>query len=187
MPPLTQRFPVTCQFKVFGFAGFSGSGKTTLIERVIPLLTARGLRVSLVKHAHHDFDIDKPGKDSHRHREAGASEVLVSGGKRWALMHELRSEPEPGLAALLAHLSPCDLVLVEGFKHDAIPKLEVHRPALGHPLLSTQDAHIVGIASDAPVASPLPQIDLNDPVAVADFVVAHADRHAAGAHAASGP
>ena len=114
---------------VFGFAGFSGSGKTTLIERVIPLLVARGVRVALIKHAHHDFDIDKPGKDSHRHREAGATEVLVSGGKRWALMHELRDETEPGLADLMAHLSPCDLVLVEGFKHDPVPKLEVHRPA----------------------------------------------------------
>ena len=165
---------------IFGFAGFSGSGKTTLIERVIPLLVARGLRVSLVKHAHHDFDIDKPGKDSHRHREAGASEVLVSGGKRWALMHELRSEAEPCLADLLAHLSPCDLVLVEGFKHDPVPKLEVHRPSLGHPLLSASDPHIVGIASDAPLASPLPQIDLNDPAAVADFVLARATRPAGG-------
>jgi len=160
---------------VFGFAGFSGSGKTTLIERVIPLLVARGLRVSLVKHAHHDFDIDKPGKDSHRHRQAGAAEVLVSGGKRWALMHELRDEAEPGLADLLTHLSACDLVLVEGFKHDPVPKLEVHRPSLGHPLLATQDPHIVGIACDAPVDSKLPQVDLNDPQAVADFVVAAAN------------
>ncbi len=159
---------------VFGFAGFSGSGKTTLIERVIPLLVARGLRVSLVKHAHHDFDIDKPGKDSHRHRQAGATEVLVSGGKRWALMHELRDEAEPGLAELLTHLCACDLVLVEGFKHDAIPKLEVHRPSLGHPLLAAQDPQIVGIACDAPVDSTLPQVELNAPQAVADFVVAAA-------------
>jgi len=168
------------QTPVFGFAGFSGSGKTTLIERIIPLLVARGLRVALVKHAHHDFDIDQPGKDSHRHRAAGAGEVLVSGGKRWALMHELRSEAEPGLADLLAHLSPCDLVLVEGFKHDPLPKLEVHRPALGHALLSASDPYIVGIASDAPVASPLPQVDLNDPAAVADFVLARATRPAGG-------
>ena len=167
---------------IFGFAGFSGSGKTTLIERVIPLLVARGLRVSLVKHAHHDFDIDKPGKDSHRHREAGAMEVLVSGGKRWALMHELRGAPEPGLADLMAHLSPCDLVLVEGFKHDPVPKLEVHRPALGHPLLSSSDPHIVGIACDAPVDSPLPQLDLNKPAAVADFVLARATRPAGAGH-----
>jgi molybdopterin-guanine dinucleotide biosynthesis protein B len=159
---------------VFGFAGFSGSGKTTLIERVIPLLVTRGLRVSLIKHAHHDFDIDKPGKDSHRHRQAGAVEVLVSGGKRWALMHELRSAPEPGLTELLRHLSPCDIVLVEGFKHDAIPKLEVHRPSLGQPLLATQDPHIVGIACDALIDSPLPQVDLNDAHAVANFVVAAA-------------
>lgn len=156
---------------VFGFAGFSGSGKTTLIEQVIPLLVARGLRVSLVKHAHHDFDIDTPGKDSHRHRQAGATEVLVSGGKRWALMHELRDVPEPGLAELLRHLSACDLILVEGFKRDAVPKLEVHRPSLGHPLLAPQDMHIVGIACDAPVDSLLPQIDLNHPEHVSDFVM----------------
>jgi molybdopterin-guanine dinucleotide biosynthesis protein B len=187
MSPVTQQLPVTHQFKVFGFAGFSGSGKTTLIERVIPLLTARGLRVSLVKHAHHDFDIDKPGKDSHRHRQAGAIEVLVSGGRRWALMHELRDEPEPGLAGLLAHLSPCDLVLVEGFKHDPVPKLEVHRPSLGHPLLSTEDTHIVGIASDLPVETWLPQIDLNHPGAVADFVVAQAGILGTGAGADSAP
>jgi molybdopterin-guanine dinucleotide biosynthesis protein B len=162
------------QTPVFGFAGFSGSGKTTLIERVIPRLVARGLRVSLIKHAHHDFDIDKPGKDSHRHREAGASEVLVSSGRRWALMHELRGEAEPGLAELLAHVSACDLVLVEGFKHDPVAKLEVHRPALGHPLLSQTDPHIIGIASDAPVDSPLPLLDLNDAEAVAGFVVVHA-------------
>jgi len=161
---------------IFGFAGFSGSGKTTLIERVIPLLVARGLRVSLIKHAHHDFDIDKPGKDSHRHREAGASEVLVSGGRRWALMHELRGEPEPDLAALLGHLSPSDLILVEGFKHDAIPKLEVHRPALGHPLLALTDPHIVAIATDALVDSPLPQLDLNDAEAVAGFISGSATR-----------
>lgn len=166
--------PFMVHVPVFGFAGFSGSGKTTLIERVIPLLVARGLRVSLVKHAHHDFDIDKPGKDSHRHRQAGAAEVLVSGGKRWALMHELRDAPEPGLADLLRHLSPCDLILVEGFKHDPVPKLEVHRPSLGHPLLAAQDPHIVGIACDAPVDSALPQVDLDQPEDVAAFVVAAA-------------
>ncbi len=170
---------------VFGFAGFSGSGKTTLIERVIPLLVARGLRVALVKHAHHDFDIDKPGKDSHRHREAGATEVLVSGGKRWALMHELRGAPEPRLADLLMHLSPCDLVLVEGFKHDPVPKLEVHRPSLGHPLLAAQDPHIVGIACDAPVDSPLPQIDLNDAQLVADLIIRSAMPLPATTHDAS--
>lgn len=159
---------------VFGFAGFSGSGKTTLIEQLIPLLVGRGLRVSLVKHAHHDFDIDRPGKDSHRHRMAGASEVLVAGGLRWALMHELRGAPEPSLAEHLARLSPCDLVLVEGFKRDAVPKLEVHRPSLGHPLLAADDPHIVAIACDAPVASALPQLALDDPAAVARFVVAHA-------------
>ena len=111
--------------KVFGFAGWSGSGKTTLIEQVIPAITARGLRVSVIKHAHHGFDIDKPGKDSWRHREAGASEILLVSDQRWVLMHELRGAPEPDLDAQLAHLSPCDLVLVEGFKAVQIPKLEV--------------------------------------------------------------
>jgi len=160
--------------RIFGFAGFSGSGKTTLIEQVIPVLVDQGLRVSLVKHAHHDFDIDQPGKDSHRHRQAGAREVLVSGGRRWALMHELRGDDEPVLTELLSHLDDADLVLVEGFKRDPLPKLEVHRPALGHPLLSANDPHILAVACDAPVDTPLPTLDLNDPIAVARFVVARA-------------
>ena len=109
--------------KVFGFAGFSGSGKTTLLEKVIPLLVARGLNVSLIKHAHHNVDIDKPGKDSYRHREAGCSEVMLVSSTRWALMHELRNEPEPSLEEQLARFSPCDLILVEGYKENAIPKI----------------------------------------------------------------
>ena len=160
--------------RVFGLAGYSGSGKTTLLERVVPGLIARGLSVSVVKHAHHDFDIDRPGKDSFRHRQAGAREVLIASGYRWALMHELRDEPEPTLADLLARLSPVDLVLIEGYKFDPLPKLEVHRPALGKPLLHPHDPYIVGVASDAPVATGLPLLPLDDAAAITDFVLAHA-------------
>jgi len=156
---------------VFGFAGYSGSGKTTLIEQLIPRLIRRGLRVSLIKHAHHLFDIDKPGKDSYRHREAGASEVLITSGQRWVLMHELRDEPEPSLEEQLRLFSPCDLVLVEGYKFAAIPKLEVYRPALGKDPLHPHDPDIVAVASDAPVQTALPQLDLNDPEAITDFIV----------------
>src|SRR4051795_1578085 len=117
------------RMKIFGFAGYSGSGKTTLIERLIPLLTRRAIRVSLIKHAHHTFDVDQPGKDSHRHRQAGCTEVLVTSSRRWALMHELRGTAEPSLHEQLKHLSPCDLVIVEGYKSEAIPKVEVHRRA----------------------------------------------------------
>ena len=122
--------------KVIGIAGWSGAGKTTLLTRVIPRLTARGLRVSTIKHAHHAFDIDQPGKDSHTHRAAGATEVLVSSANRFALMHELRGQPELALGALLEKLSPVDLVLVEGFKRETHPKLEVYRAAVGKPLLA---------------------------------------------------
>lgn len=156
--------------KVFGFAGWSGAGKTTLIEQVIPRLVARGLRVSLIKHAHHAFDIDKPGKDSYRHREAGASEVLIASDKRWVLMHELRGAPGPTLDEQVALLSPCDIVLVEGYKAAPIPKIEVHRPALGKPLLHPADPHIVAVAADAPVSGPLPLLDLNRPDDVAAFL-----------------
>ncbi len=159
--------------KVFGFAGYSGSGKTTLIEQLIPVLRARGLKVSVIKHTHHHFDVDKPGKDSWRHREAGAEEVLLISDQRWVLMHELRSAPEPDLAAQLQILSPCDLVLVEGFKHYPMPKLEIHRPSHGRPLLHPDNPSIVAIASDAPLAAGLPWLDLNQPVQVADFILAH--------------
>ncbi len=159
--------------KVFGFAGWSGSGKTTLIEQVIPQITRRGLRVSVIKHAHHGFDIDKPGKDSWRHREAGASEILLVSDERWVLMHELRGEPEPDLDAQLARLSRCDLVLVEGFKSVQIPKLEVHRPAVGKPLQYQDNPAIVAIATDVPVDAPLPRLDINDPAAVAAFILQH--------------
>lgn len=158
--------------KVIGFAGWSGSGKTTLIEQVIGLLAGRGWVVSLVKHAHHSFDIDHAGKDSWRHREAGCSEVLVSSERRWSLTRELRGAPEATLDELLARLSPCDLVLVEGFKRAPIPKIEVHRAGGAAPLLFPDDPHIVAIATDAAVDTALPRLDLNDPPAVADFIVA---------------
>ncbi|NMG74624.1 molybdopterin-guanine dinucleotide biosynthesis protein B [Aromatoleum diolicum] len=157
--------------KVIGFAGWSGSGKTSLIERVIALLSARGLRVSLIKHAHHQFDIDHEGKDSWRHRNAGCREVLISSGRRWSLMHELRGDEELPLEALLGKLSDCDLVLVEGFKRASMPKIEVHRAAVREPLLFPDDPHIVAIATDVELDTPLPQLDINEPEAVADFVV----------------
>ncbi|RIK99058.1 MAG: molybdopterin-guanine dinucleotide biosynthesis protein B [Burkholderiales bacterium] len=159
--------------KVFGFAGYSGSGKTTLIEQIIPRFVLRGLRVSLVKHAHHLFDIDKPGKDSYRHREAGASEVLITSDQRWVLMHELRGEREPSLHEQLQRFSPCDIVLVEGYKHAPIPKLEVHRPSLGKEPLYPSDPNIVAVASDAALATTLPRLDLNDPDAIAEFILAY--------------
>ncbi len=156
---------------VFGFAGWSGSGKTTLIEQLIPRFTRAGLTVSVIKHAHHRVDIDKPGKDSWRHREAGATEVLVTTDQRWALMHELRGAPEPTLEEHLAHMSPCDLVLVEGFKHAAMPKIEVHRPGVGKPLLYPDDPDIVAIATDEALTVPLPQLDIDDPDAVVAFIL----------------
>ena len=157
--------------KIIGFAGYSGSGKTTLIEKLIPLLRAEGLRVSLIKHTHHGFDIDKPGKDSFRFREAGAQEVMLAGAQRWALMHELRDEAEPSLADLLAHMSPCDLVLVEGFRSGELPKIEVHRPEAGHPLIYPVFQNVVAVASDVQLdRAPLPLLDVNDAAAVAAFV-----------------
>ncbi|HMK80022.1 MAG TPA: molybdopterin-guanine dinucleotide biosynthesis protein B [Xanthobacteraceae bacterium] len=156
---------------VIGIAGWSGAGKTTLLARVIPRLIARGLRVSTVKHAHHAFDVDQPGKDSHTHRQAGATEVLVASANRFALMHELRGQPEWALDALLEKLSPVDLVLVEGFKTQAHPKLEVYRKAVGKPLLHPQDQNIVAIASDAPLTAPLPVVPLDDVEAVANILI----------------
>jgi molybdopterin-guanine dinucleotide biosynthesis adapter protein len=157
--------------KVIGIAGWSGAGKTTLLTRIIPCLTARGMRVSTIKHAHHNFDVDQPGKDSHTHREAGATEVLVSSANRWALMHEMRGEGEMALDALLAKLSLVDLVLVEGFKQQAHPKLEVYRAVVGKPLLHPQDQNIVAIASDGKVEASVPVVSLDDIEAVADILV----------------
>ena len=159
--------------KIFGFAGWSGSGKTTLIEKLIPLFVARGLKVSLIKHAHHAFDVDQPGKDSYRHRHAGCSEVLVSSSRRWALVHELRGAPEPGFAELLERLSPCDLVLIEGFKREHVPKLEVYRAETGEPLLHPEDRNIVAIAADRRLETALPQFDLDDAPGIAAFVLRH--------------
>ena len=159
--------------KIFGFAAYSGSGKTTLIENLVPLLVAQGLKVSVIKHAHHAFDVDRPGKDSYRHRQAGASEVLVSSGVRWALMHELRNESEPELPALLERLTPCDLVLVEGFKKQAIPKFEIHRLAAGTPLLFPEDPHIVALATDARIATGLPTFGLEDHTGITGFMLKH--------------
>ena len=165
--------------RIFGFAGFSGSGKTTLIEKLILRLVTQGLRVSVIKHAHHAFDVDKPGKDSHRHREAGCGEVLVTSSCRWALMHELRGAPEPSLLDLAGALSPCDLALVEGFKREAIPKLEVHRAANpGAQWLFPHDPHVVGIATDAPVQTALPVFRLDDVAAIAELVCTRALRPA---------
>ena len=159
--------------KVFGFAGWSGSGKTTLIEKLIPRFVDAGLHVSLVKHAHHAFDVDQPGKDSYRHRHAGAAEVLVTSSRRWVLMHELRGAAEPPFDEQLARLSPCDLVLVEGFKRAAIPKLEVWRRATGEPLLHPNDSHIVALASDSKVETRLPLLELDDDAQIASFILAH--------------
>lgn len=159
--------------KVIGIAGFSGSGKTTLIERLVPVLVQAGLRVSLIKHAHHEFDVDQPGKDSYRHRHAGCAEVLVSSGKRWALMHELRGAPEPTLEEQLKRFGPCDLVIVEGYKNEPIPKIEVHRREWAAPLLFKDNPHVVAVATDEPLDTALPQLPLEDAAAVARFVVEH--------------
>jgi molybdopterin-guanine dinucleotide biosynthesis protein B len=161
--------------RIIGFAGWSGSGKTTLIRKVIPRLTARGLRVSTLKHAHHGFDLDQPGKDSFFHRAAGATEVIISSAKRFAILHELREEPEWDLPALLQKISPVDLVLIEGFKRDPFPKLEVHRAANGKPLLQPDDPHIIAIASDQPLpAVKVPVVDLNDTESIVELLLKRA-------------
>ncbi len=158
--------------KVMGLAGWSGSGKTTLMMRLLPELIGRGLTVSTMKHAHHNFDIDQPGKDSYVHRSAGATEVVVSSVNRWALMHENRGGPEPSAAELMRQMTPVDLVLIEGFKREPHPKLEVYRRANGKPLLHPQDPHIVAIASDGSLPEvALPVLVLNDTRAIADFIL----------------
>ena len=159
--------------RVFGFAGWSGSGKTTLIEKLIPRFAGAGLRVSLIKHAHHTFDVDQPGKDSYRHRHAGALEVLVTSSRRAARASAPSGAAEPAFDEQLARLSPCDLVIVEGFKHAPIPKLEVWRRATGEPLLHPNDEHIVAVASDARIETRLPVLDLNDDAQIASFILAH--------------
>lgn len=161
--------------RIIGLAGWSGAGKTTLLVKLIPRLVARGLVVSTLKHAHHAFDVDTPGKDSYEHRQAGACEVLVASAARFALMHELRGAPEPNLATLLAKLSPCDLVLIEGFKRDAHPKIEVHRAANGKPFLYPDDPAIVALATDTPRPfAKVASVDLDDIEAITALVVGHA-------------
>jgi molybdopterin-guanine dinucleotide biosynthesis adapter protein len=160
--------------KIFGIAGWSGSGKTNLMIRLLPELIGMGLRVSTMKHAHHAFDVDQPGKDSYNHREAGASEVMITSANRWALMHENRGAAEPSIDELVRHMTPVDLLLIEGFKWSPHPKLEVFRRATGKPLLALEDAHVVAVASDEPVPEvSIPLLDLNRADLVARFVVTH--------------
>ena len=172
--------------KVFGFAGWSGSGKTTLLSALVPELTRRGLAVSTVKHAHHRFDIDTPGKDSYEHRRAGATEVLVTSTDRWALMHENRGDREPTLDELIARMTPVDLILVEGFKSYPHDKIEVYRPSNGKPLLARDDPNIVAIASDATVADiDLPVLALDDVAGIAEFVIGRCGFHGTGRYGAT--
>lgn len=157
--------------RVLGIVGWSGSGKTTLLVAMLPLLRARGITVSTVKHVHHGFDMDRPGKDSHRHREAGAHEVMIAAGSRWVLLHEVVGA-EPPLPDLLDRMDPVDLVLVEGYKTHPFPKLEVHRPALGKAPIWPDDPHVIAVISDAePDVGARVLLPLNDPAAVADWVM----------------
>jgi molybdopterin-guanine dinucleotide biosynthesis protein B len=160
--------------RIFGLAGWSGSGKTTLMTALIPEFVARGITVSTIKHAHHAFDIDQPGKDSWRHREAGASEVMIVSQRRWALMHELRDEPEPALETLLPRITPVDLLLIEGFKRHPHPKIEVYRPSLGKPALHPDDPFVVAVASDERLSElNLPWLPLDRPAVIAEFILRH--------------
>jgi molybdopterin-guanine dinucleotide biosynthesis adapter protein len=161
--------------KAIGFIGYSNTGKTTLIEKLIPLFRARGLSVSAIKNAHHGFDMDRPGKDSYRYREAGAGQVLIATGQRWALLTETPAQPAP-LEALLAELAPCDLVIIEGFKSEGqIPRIEVRRTTNEEPPLFPHDPNVVAIAADHVVDTRLPVLDLNDPATIVAFVTAHLD------------
>ncbi|MFW5453833.1 molybdopterin-guanine dinucleotide biosynthesis protein B [Thioalkalivibrio sulfidiphilus] len=167
--------PVRCSLPVLGFAAFSGTGKTTLLTQLIPMLREQGLRISMVKHAHHDFDVDKPGKDSYELRKAGATQMLIASDRRMALMTEFEPPADPRLQDLLAQLDPrrADLVLVEGFKHEHFPKIELHRPSLGKPLMFPEDTDIIAVACDAPLDRDCdrPLLDLNDLGAIRDFVL----------------
>jgi molybdopterin-guanine dinucleotide biosynthesis protein B len=161
--------------RIIGLAGWSGSGKTTLLAKLIPVLNARGLKVSTIKHAHHNFDLDKPGKDSYVHREAGATEVFISSARRWAQLHELADEEELHLRDIIRRMSPVDLVIVEGFKRETHPKIEIYRAAVGKPLLQPGDDWIVAIASDAPVPqAKVPVLDLDNIETIADALLAEA-------------
>ncbi len=157
--------------RIYGVTGWKNAGKTGLMERLVAEITGRGLRVSTIKHAHHAFDVDQPGRDSYRHRAAGATEVLLASGKRFALMHELRDAPEPPLDALLSRLSPVDLVLIEGYKTAPHPKIEAYRAAAGNPLIAPGDATIRAVASDVPMELDRPVFDLDATRAIADFLL----------------
>lgn len=157
--------------RIFGVVGWKNAGKTGLMERLVTEITGRGFTVSTVKHAHHSFDVDHPGKDSHRHRVAGASEVLLASRNRFALMHEMRGEDELPLSALLEKLSPVDLVLVEGYKRDAHPKVEAHRAETGNPLIAPDDSTVQAVASDSAIDVAIPVFDLDDTGAIADFIL----------------
>jgi molybdopterin-guanine dinucleotide biosynthesis protein B len=163
--------------RIFGLAGWSGSGKTTLMTALIPEFVGRGITVSTIKHAHHAFDVDQPGKDSWRHRQAGASEVMVVSERRWALMHELRGAPEPGLDELISRVTLVDLLLVEGFKHHPHPKIEIYRPSLGKPPLHPDDPYVVAVASDEELPGlALRWLPLGGPAAIADFILQYDGR-----------
>lgn len=156
---------------IFGVAGWSGSGKTTLLTALIPHLTASGVTVSTIKHAHHEFDIDKPGKDSWRHRQAGASEVMIASSRRWALMRELHDAPEPSLDELASRMSPVDLLLVEGFKRHPHPKIEVYRHSVGKPFLYPDDPQVLAVVSDEDLALPLRLLPIDNPAMIAEFIL----------------
>lgn len=166
---------VTTQIPLLGFVGYSGTGKTTLLVKVLTLLKAKNLRVGMIKHAHHQFDIDTPGKDSYRLRQAGAEQMLIASSQRLVLMVETGQMEEPDLAQSLPYLdqNTLDLILVEGFKHEQFPKIEIHRPSLGHPLIFPRDDSVIAIAHDAPlvVSTRLPQLNLNSPEQIVDFII----------------
>lgn len=157
--------------RLYGVVGWKNAGKTGLMERLVTEITSRGISVSTVKHAHHSFDVDHPGKDSHRHRVAGATEVLLASRNRFALMHELRDEDEPSLSELLQKLAPVDLVLIEGYKRDSHPKVEAHRSVTGNPLIAPDDPTVRAVASDTPLDLDRPVFDLDDTTAIADFIL----------------
>lgn len=158
--------------KIFGIVGWSGSGKTELLVKLLPELRQRGFKVSTMKHTHHNFDMDKPGKDSYRHREAGAEEVMIASGSRWALVHELRDEPEPDMDFLISQMNPVDLLLIEGFKRNKHPKMEVSRPVTGKSLIAADDDTIVAVASDEDIVGvDVPLLDLDDVSAIADYII----------------
>ena len=172
--------------KTFGLMGWSGSGKTTLMVGLLPVITERGFTVSTIKHAHHSVEVDRPGKDSWEHRAAGATEVLLTSTRRWALMHENRNQPEPSVDELVARMTPVDLLLIEGFKKHEHAKIEVYRPALGKPPLCREDASVVAVASDVGVGGlQIPELDLNDIPAIAGFILTYCGLASEARHGAA--